>query len=47
MRDDIVIVAGVRTACGRAIRGTLAHTRPDDMGAAVIKEVVRRAPGVE
>jgi len=47
MRDDIVIVAGARTACGRAIRGTLAHTRPDDMGAAVIKEVVDRAPGVE
>src|SRR6185369_11768980 len=40
---DIVIVAGVRTPFGRAQKGTLKETRPDTMGAAVIKEAVARA----
>ena len=42
-----VIVSGARTAVGRAIKGTLRTTRPDDMAAAVIREAVARAPGLD
>src|SRR3954470_130260 len=44
---DAVVVSAVRTAVGRAPKGTLKHTRPDEMGAAVIEEAVRRAEGLE
>ena len=44
---DAVIVSAVRTAVGKAPKGTLRYTRPDEMGAAVIKEALQRAPGVE
>jgi acetyl-CoA acyltransferase len=37
----------VRTAVGKAPKGTLRDTRPDEMGAAVIEEALKRAPGVE
>ncbi|MCB9138463.1 MAG: acetyl-CoA C-acyltransferase [Caldilineaceae bacterium] len=40
---NAVIVAAARTAVGKAPKGTLRTTRPDDMAAAVIKEVVARA----
>jgi acetyl-CoA acyltransferase len=43
---DAVIVSAVRTAIGKAPRGTLRTTRPDEMGAAVIKEAVARVPGL-
>ncbi len=43
---DAVIVSAVRTAVGKAPRGTLRAMRPDEMGAAVIKEALNRAPGV-
>jgi acetyl-CoA acyltransferase len=39
---DAVIVSAVRTAVGKAPKGTLKNTRPDDMGAAVIKEALAR-----
>ena len=42
-----VIVSIARTAVGKAPRGTLRNTRPDDMAAAVIKEVLARVPGLE
>jgi acetyl-CoA acyltransferase len=42
-----VIVSAVRTAVGKAPRGTLRDTRPDEMGAAVIKEAIARVPGLE
>jgi acetyl-CoA acyltransferase len=42
-----VIVAGARTAVGRAPRGTLRATRPDDMAAAAIAEAVKRADGLD
>jgi acetyl-CoA acyltransferase len=42
-----VIVSAVRTAVGRAGRGTLRHTRPDELGAAVVREAVRRVPGLD
>src|ERR687886_638359 len=44
---DAVIVSAVRTAVGKAPKGTLRFTRPDEMGAEVIKEALRRAEGVE
>ena len=44
---DAVIVSAVRTAVGRAPKGTLNVVRPDDMAAAVIAEALARAPGIE
>src|SRR5262249_44705652 len=44
---DAVIVSAVRTAVGKAPKGTLRTTRPDDMGAAVIKDAIKRGPGLE
>jgi len=44
---DAVIVSAVRTAVGRAPKGTLNVMRPDDMAAAVIAEALRRATGVD
>jgi acetyl-CoA acyltransferase len=44
---DAFIVSAVRTAVGKAYKGTLAHTRPDEMAATVIKEAVARVPGLE
>ena len=40
---NAVIVSAARTAVGKAPKGTLRTTRPDDMAAVVIKEVVERA----
>ena len=44
--QNAVIVSAVRTAIGKAPRGTLRTVRPDDLAAAVIKAAVERA-GVE
>ena len=44
---EAVVVSAVRTAVGKAPKGTLKNTRPDEMGAAVIEEAVRRAGGLE
>jgi acetyl-CoA acyltransferase len=44
---EAVIAAIARTAIGKAPRGTLRNTRPDDMAAAVIQEVLRRVPGLD
>lgn len=41
---EAVIVAAVRTAVGKAPRGTLRTTRPDDMAAAIIEDLLRRVP---
>ena len=43
---EAVITAAVRTPVGRAKRGTLKNTRPDELAALVLKESIRRA-GVE
>jgi acetyl-CoA acyltransferase len=43
---EAVIVSSVRTAVGKAPRGTLRNTRPDDMAAAVIQEALRRIPAL-
>lgn len=44
---EAVIVSAVRTAVGKAPKGTLRNTRPDDLGAAAIKEAVNRVPGLD
>jgi acetyl-CoA acyltransferase len=44
---EAVIVAGVRTAVGKAPRGTLRTTRPDDMAATVIADLLRRIPELQ
>ena len=44
---DAVIVSAVRTPVGKAPRGTLRTTRPDELGATVIAEALKRAPGIE
>src|SRR5689334_12280812 len=44
---DAVIVSAVRTAVGKAPNGTLRYTRPDEMGATVINEALKRAPGLD
>jgi len=44
---DAVIVSPLRTAVGKAPRGALKDTRPDDMAAAVIKSAIERTPGLE
>ncbi|HEY0406702.1 MAG TPA: acetyl-CoA C-acyltransferase [Pyrinomonadaceae bacterium] len=44
---EAVIVSAVRTAVGKAPKGTLKNTRPDEMGAAVIREAIARCEGLE
>ena len=44
---EAVIVSGARTAVGKAPGGRLSAYRPEDMGATVVKEALRRAPGLE
>jgi len=41
---EAVIVDSLRTAAGKAPRGILRHTRPDDMAAAVITALLKRTP---
>ncbi len=45
--NETVIVSAVRTAVGKAPNGSLRGTRPDELAAAVIREALRRAPGIE
>jgi acetyl-CoA acyltransferase len=42
-----VIVSTARTAVGKAKRGTLKNTRPDDLAAVVIKGAVDRVPNLQ
>ncbi len=46
MRDAVIINA-LRTAVGKAPRGTLRNTRPDDMAATVMSELLKRTPQVK
>ncbi|HJT87902.1 MAG TPA: acetyl-CoA C-acyltransferase [Bryobacteraceae bacterium] len=41
---EAVIVSAVRTAVGKAPKGTLRATRPDDLGAAAIQGALERVP---
>lgn len=40
---EAVIVSGARTPVGKANKGSLRHTRPDDLAAWTIKETLKRA----
>jgi len=42
-----VIVSAVRTAVGRAPRGALHTSRPDELAALVVREAVLRVPGLD
>src|SRR5262245_19289530 len=44
---EAVIVSAVRTAVGKAGKGALCQTRPDDMAAEAIKGALARVPAVE
>lgn len=44
---EAVIVSSIRTPVGRAYKGSLRATRPDDLAALAIKEALRRVPGLE
>jgi acetyl-CoA acyltransferase len=44
---EAVIVSAVRTAVGKAPKGTLKNTRPDELGAAAIREAVERVEGLD
>jgi acetyl-CoA acyltransferase len=44
---DAVIVSAARTAVGKAKRGGLATVRPDEMAAEVVRELLRRTPGLD
>lgn len=44
---EAVIVSAVRTAVGKAPKGTLKNVRPDEMGAAAIKEALARVPELD
>jgi acetyl-CoA acyltransferase len=44
---EVFVVSARRTAVGKAPRGTLRHTRPDDLGAAVVRALVAEQPGLD
>jgi acetyl-CoA acyltransferase len=44
---EAVIVSAVRTACGKAPKGTLRATRPDDLAAIAIKGALDRVPNLD
>src|SRR5690242_5396743 len=44
---EAVIVATVRTPVGKAPNGALRTTRPDEMAAVVIKDLLRRVPSLD
>src|SRR5580700_391714 len=44
---EAVIVSSVRTPVGKAFKGTLRATRPDDLAAIAMQEAIRRVPGLE
>jgi acetyl-CoA acyltransferase len=47
MIENIVIVDAVRSAVGRAHKGTLAQTRPDELAGQVVAALMARNPGVK
>jgi len=44
---EVVIVSSVRTPVGRAVKGTLRATRPDELGAIAIKGALDRIPQLD
>lgn len=46
MKNDAYIVSSVRTAVGKAKRGTLSHYRPEDLGAAAVNGAIDKVAGL-
>src|SRR2546425_5627543 len=44
---EVVIASSVRTPVGRAFKGTLRATRPDELAAVAIKGALERAPQID
>ncbi len=44
---EAVIVSAIRTPVGRAYKGSLRSTRPDDLAALAIREALARVPGLD
>src|SRR6266581_736828 len=44
---EAVIASSVRTPVGKAFKGALRSTRPDDLAAVAIQEAIRRVPGLD
>ncbi|MFC0523835.1 acetyl-CoA C-acetyltransferase [Pontibacillus salicampi] len=44
---EAVIVSGARTPVGKANKGSLVNTRPDDLAALTVRETLKRANGYE
>jgi acetyl-CoA acyltransferase len=44
---DAVIVSAARTAVGKAPRGTLRETPPEELAMTAVREALRRAPGLD
>lgn len=44
---DAYIVAGFRTAVGKAPRGKFKNTRPDDLAVTVIKHLIKTVPHLD
>ena len=44
---EVVVVSSVRTPVGRAFKGTLRATRPDELGAIAIKGALERVPQLD
>jgi acetyl-CoA acyltransferase len=47
MMKEAVVVAACRTAAGKAPRGTLKHTRPEEMGCTVLGDLLKRADDLD
>jgi acetyl-CoA acyltransferase len=47
MMQDAVIVSAVRTAVGKAPKGTLSVMRPDELAASAIRAALGRVPGLD
>jgi acetyl-CoA acyltransferase len=45
--EEVVLVSSVRTAVGRAGKGALATTRPDDLAAVAIRGALERIPALD
>jgi acetyl-CoA acyltransferase len=44
---EVVVTLAVRTPVGKSPRGSLRQTRPDDLGATVVRAILERAPELE
>ena len=45
--QEAYIIEAKRTAIGKAVKGSLAQVRPDDLGAYVIQDILKRVPSLK